>query len=634
MDPITTSQIHSVPFESSVFDLLNDETILDHIGSYLTPNEALNARLVNRRFAILFGDSHIWKIYYKSLGLQAPATVKKRVHQFHLSPLAKQLPFWKCLKETIDSMIDFEGINLYKQRVSRSLCIIALATPELSPLHGYALHILKKHNNVPNEFSSEETLLEFGELTESKRITEGTQLFALEYLAQSPQKPKVRRRLLAALHSMTGYCSLSYRLCTIATKGLLPYISEPEILNAVLNGLQHNDPYAVQPAFDALIESDEGLDVLLNRFGRFSTDFDTIFNKHLQNSKVVNKLLQRLKIENHLRFVQNLVWALGPIADNALVQKALCEKYLSLPSIENSDAKAALVYVLGKARLTADTIKEFSDKIPLIQERAIANTFLQTAKDNITLHKKELLEALSNESLFIRLHASSLLACLVRNDPEVLETFLTHITIKEHGQVGITILQALSKVADRRDVRVALINQGPLQGRLNLPNTRRNSSMSLATIKVLSPFAREFEVREAFLERLASDDCNKVRCALIAILAPQLDHQEVRNLFLKAANGQLKKSRYSFYTPDEDWQASAIDKLGRVADLPEVWNALIEIYHYKSTSSSSKAACMRILCANKQKKTITPGDLFLNCIDDNSDLREEAHRILKNWTNE
>jgi hypothetical protein len=58
----------------SKFAILPNELIQNHIGYYLTPSETLTARLVSKRFAILFGDDHVWHKYYKAYDLAIPKT--------------------------------------------------------------------------------------------------------------------------------------------------------------------------------------------------------------------------------------------------------------------------------------------------------------------------------------------------------------------------------------------------------------------------------------------------------------------------------------------------------------------------------------------------------------------------------
>lgn len=261
----------------------------------------------------------------------------------------------------------------------------------------------------------------------------------------------------------------------------------------------------------------------------------------------------------------------------------------------------------------------------MLQERAGADVILPLTADDFD-QRQQLLAALSSQNIFKRAAAATKLAPLVPDDPSVLGAFLDRIYAGEHGEAGIIIVSALAKVAYRKDIRTVLIQKGPLDGQID-PGTWYNDPVQrLSTVQALSSFVNEPEVRQAFLDRLKSDENPRVRCKLIEILAPQLDKQDVRTLFLKAAKDKLWLQQHH---SGREWQVAAIDKLGSVANIPEVKDVLLQLF--EKESYSVKAACIRALCADKQKRLIGPDKIFVACTNRSSDVRKEARRVLALW---
>lgn len=67
----------SFPTRVKELDSLPAEIIMK-IAGYIAPSDALSARLVCRRFATTFGDNQVWRVYYETLGLQAPQVSPNR----------------------------------------------------------------------------------------------------------------------------------------------------------------------------------------------------------------------------------------------------------------------------------------------------------------------------------------------------------------------------------------------------------------------------------------------------------------------------------------------------------------------------------------------------------------------------
>ncbi len=618
-----TQKPQEFPKEYNVFDSLPNENILYTIGRYLPPQDALSMRLVNKRFAVLFSDCYIWQVYYRSLGLEPPESNQNRANQLQLSNLAKQLSFWICLQNMINSKVSEAGNNVYRLESPRSHCITALVTPELAPLHSFAMKILQNHCNAPLEKSADELILSVAGGDRDFKVNDSTRILALYYLSKRGTEVEVRKVLLSVLNKKNIYGLSNDMFCRVAVKGFIANLTDPEVFSVVINCLKNRGAYAIKPALDTLIKIPEFLNAVISRHSGGTCGLNSIVLNHLNNPLVANTLLQRMKVETSLHLLSELARALKPILEQEPVQWVFCQKWLAISAIDCWHAKTALKNVFRPGLLTKKVKEEFSHRIDGIEDLVIADNILQIEVSKIPGQLQYLFTELSNESSFIREAAAKVLPPLVPNEPKVLTAFLDRIYARETGEACISIVSALAKVAHLKDVRNALIKESPLDGRLDSCTTYYNPGVRLATVEALRPFVEEPEVRQAFLERLNSDDSPKVRCALIDILAPQLDQEDVRLLFLKAAKDELWRQSYH---SGSEWQALAIDKLGLFTDIPEVKDVLMELF--EKNSFSVKAACIRSLCTNKQNLLISPEQIVEACMDRSPFVREEAFRVL------
>lgn len=638
------------PVQLNAFDTLPDEIIQDHIAHNFDPKTALLARLVNRRFAALFGDTDIWRVYYRALGLEPPK-VLPNTGPFSLSQLAQKLPLWTSLQAAIEAEVKEAGDNVYRQKSPRSLCIAVLTIPELLPLHGYAIKILEQHCSVPSGLSADEVILSAARGDGDFGVNEGARILALRWLAMRSADPKAREALISIITNLSRYVSNDESFCSEAVKGLVPYLNDPEVQRAVSIGLQLFGPHAVRGALDPLIPNPDILDAVVDKFSGGLCGLNKIVRNHLNNPDVVTQLMWRLSIANESHIVSELVQALMPVSYQEPVQQAFCGKLLNLGNDRRDHGKWALKKALTNAPLTNGVIEAYRDLIPLVNELAPARVIIDRAKDlvvncvneqtppvltpmeldtpNIVSNRQELLSALSNPNEFMRIAAATALAPFVADDPDVLAAFLKRIYVQDFGKVGLIVVSALAKVKYREDICMALIKGGALTGELDSSLTLYNSDLRLATVRTLRQFIDKQEVRDAFLKRLRYDEDPTVRCTLIDILAPQLECEDVRTLFLEAAQDKLWRQSYCSGT---EWQVAAIDKLGSVIDRRDVEKVLLQL---ASTSSYAvKAACTRALCARQQKPRISPGKILIACTDSSHQVREEARQVLVRWATE
>lgn len=613
--------------ESNVFDVLSNEIIQDCIIiPFFSPEEALSLRLVNRRFAVLFGDNSICRIYYRSRGLEPPP-VELAIN------LAKQYPLWSRLQKMIDS--DLQHIQNstntaslhYYIRKKTSLCISVLAIPELSVLHNYADKILREYCRIPKELSLKELMICVAKKDKGFGVSDGARILALQFLSKDAAELQVQQALLSIITRPHRYCCShgEEEVCLEAVKNLIPYLPDPTIQDAILLGIRRYGALAVKPALDLMITDSAVLHSVIDIFRGGYCGLDAILCQHLNNPSVVDQLVQRLSTElQSLHVVSELAWLLKTVAEQESVQRALCQRLVDLP--DDCHAKYVLEGTLHDVRLVEAVKEEYRQRIPLLKMRAEAEDLLTCPIKKNIKQRKQWVRALNSTNIFERKIAASILAPLVPEDPEILDAFLNRIYAKEHGEVGIIIVSALAKAAYRKDVRSVLIHKGPLDGKIDSKSPLEDPKLRLATVYALRPFINEPEVRQALLKRLKSDEGENIRCALIDILAPQLDQQDVFDLFLEAAKDRLCRQHDQ---SGKEWQIAAIEKLAPFIDRPEVSTVILERFK-KSNYSSLKAACIRILGAH-HTRLIKPEEILAACMDDSSEVRAEARRVLKLW---
>lgn len=595
--------------EFNVFDTLPQPVILKDIARHLTAQEALSTRLVCRRFAVLFGGRTFWNNLFHEQGLEVSKAPQNTTGKFLLSSLAKTFPIWICLQKAIDSAVKRHGKHIYGPS---SLCIAALAIPELEPLRFYVVKSLEEYCKVSAGLTTDELILRVARGDQGFSVNEGARMLALKSLSKRAAEPSARQALLSVITTGTGskYSASGQNLCNKAVKALLPYLNEDQVKAAVGVGLQKHGPFAVRPALDTFIANPKVLDAVINQFAGGLCGLDKIVCNRLNNTVLVEQLVHRLTTENNEHVVGQLAEALKPVADQKPVQRALCHKYVHLLEIDrNYRARRALERAIRSSPLADDVKAEYRDLIPMIQELCVANDTSQLTASDI-IGRQQLLKALSSQNAFERSAAANVLAPLVPDDPDILAVFLKRISDRDYGEEGAIFVSALARVAHREDVRKVLIGKAPG-----------------ASVQALRPYIDDPVVRQAFLDRLKWNENPTIRCTLIDILAPQLEKEDVRTLFLEAACDKLW--RQSYYSGRE-WQVAAIDKLGSIAKMPEVENVLLQIF--AKSCFRVKAACIRALCSDPQKRLLGVNEIFIACTDSSEDVRREARRVLAQLT--
>lgn len=618
MHRITSTETLPITSEWNVFEILPNEPIRE-IALYLTPQKALQLRLVNRRFSKLFGDSRTWHIWYRSLGLVPPKMIGLQQ--------AKKLPLWISLKKFLDSQVEFmngrPNSKEYWREYPHTFCLVTLLMPELSPLHAYAMKILREHCKIPKELSADEIILSAAKGDRNFLVKPMARILAIKSLGDRSTEPKVQEALISILSNTTNSSYENESFCREAVQGLGSSITDPKVQEAVLICLRHFGPFTVRPAFDALISNREGLEAVVSRYAGGSCGLDDTIRKHLIDASVVEYLVQRLYTERNSHLVAELARALGPVIDQEPVQRVFCQRILGLTGNSNWHERHFLFAPILDAKLFKEIKADYQDRIDVVQKKAVADEMLELINGDVVSYRQRLITTLCSENTFEKEAAATLLAPFVQHDPEILAAFVDRIMDRENGRAAIIIVSALAKLAHREDIRLILINEGPLTGKLSPTLSCDNRELRLATIQVLRPFLSEPEVFQAFLSRFKSDEYPTVRCTLIDILAPHLDNPEVLTLFLDAAKDKLW--RHSYHS-GSDWQVAAIDKLEKMLHVPEVKKTLLELL--EKSSYAVKAACVRALGSRNNEDMITIDNLLKLCIDQSADVSKEARRAL------
>lgn len=645
--------------ETVLFTLPNE--IIQKILFYLSLEEILPTRLVSKRFAKLVGDNKTWGIYYKTLGLVPPLVPQNLNGELSLSPLAKTLPLWISIQKTIEeATLDLkkgEGSQIY----SRSLCIVALSFPELSPLHFYATETLKKLCKAPKELTVDDLYLSIARGEQNFIVQEQARLLVIEQLSESITEP-VQEVLLSILEKKDALSILEEKWAMVfdsmddpvfkaeprnviaplpftlhkpknfyhtIVKGLLPFLTSPEGQNALLTGIRKYGTFTMLSVLNRLSMNPKVLDAIIDSFKK-NIGLYKITRKHLNNPFVVDQLRQRLTSTKSLGLKNELARALEPVANQIPVQRTLCQRLFS--DIQRNECfSTQLIFVITNAKLSEEIIREFRDFIPMIKEIATANKISELSPLTDLEHRKFLIDSLYSENSFERVIAVKLLTPLLPDNPEILDKFLGLINFRGFKKIGVAVVSALATLAHRKDIRTILIERGYLDGRrhnfeLDYPHIR------LATIDALRPFVNEPEVRRAFLSRFENDEDIRIRCALIDVLAPQIKEQDVRNLFFKAVENKLPVSPY---LSGRSFQIAAIEKLKLDINLPDVQKLLLNQFEASTDAYEEhvQAACIKALSFNKDKCLIGVSRLFKLCLHNSVQVSKEAREALKLWTN-
>ena len=626
------------------------------IGSYLSIKDISTARLICKYFATLFGDENfIWRIKYKPLGLGQPTILQSKIGKLTPSPLIKTLSIWTSFQKTIEEM---------DERDSTTLCIMVSLLPEFTPLHSYAIKVLKKLHNSPKKFSLKKLYLR---VAKYDSFFKGNRILIIKSLQKIEKNSKTMQKIYLSILKENFNCD-SNKLVPIAINGLMPFFSNSEVSSALLSTLENSTMNQISFAFYNFQTNPVIFNAIINRF-KIDYGLYQMVCHRLNDPDVVNRLIYEFKTTNNYLFLYELIDALKPILNQIPVQEALCEKLSNLKPKHNyckiknllnyCKIKNLLINTARSAELDDEIIEKYKKKIPilkqLVKEKKISQ--LSPHKDN---HRKLLLKSLSNKYLFIRIAAAKALSPFVmeypkilstflklikpsafqgleiiatnalvpfvQDNPKILSAFLKRINTQIFDDAATSIVCGLAKVANQKNVRMTLLNKGCLSGEIAPSLIGFNINLRLATIQTLQPFLEEPEVREAFFSSFERDEYPPVYNTLAEILAPHLDKEDVRSLFLKIAKNE-NMEHDPYYYPS---QIAAVEKLGSIANIPEIQELLFKQLAKKNLPNL-KAACIRALCSNKNLRLIDPKELLILCIDNFPEVRKAARHALKSW---
>jgi hypothetical protein len=275
-------------------------------------------------------------------------------------------------------------------------------------------------------------------------------------------------------------------------------------------------------------------------------------------------------------------------------------------------------------KLKDKVIDMYCDDLPIVRACAKARVITALAKDMKANHV-DLLAALSNEKGFSKAAAAAALAPFVADNPDILDAFLKQIDSEDFDKVGVIVVSALGKVEYREDICKALIQKSALSANSESSEFCNTPSIRLATVEALSRFAEREEVRQALLDTLDNEKNPTVSCKLIEILAPQLENENVKNLFLRIATAR------SVHEWKIESKVAVIEKLGAVVSKQEdIKQQLLDLLY--NSSDKIKAACIHALCPEDQKPLLTPYALFILAFTDSSgEVREAGRHLLVLW---
>lgn len=583
--------------------------LITHLAPYFTPKEALACRLVSGKFAIAFGDKTVWQIYYEKNGIDASKARQETIGNFNFSKLAKTFRIWTSIQVVIRSEIIIPHDNQKNTLLSYCLSIIGYA--ELSPLHAYAMKILKEH--CDQLISPTDNILLHVAARENAQVDLKTRLIAIHALSNRASEEPVQKVLRSIL---TEFGDWSYSLCKEVMTALAPYADNPLVKQDVLSALALGaNLFSLLPTLKIYLASPGFLERVIGAFRDGLCGLAEVVGDHLNNNSVVDQLLEQFEITRDQHLIDELARALEPVAKQSRVQRAFCQKLKEIPETFMCERiRWPILKILKKTPLNDDVRMEFSDSTGELKQ--LMHDDLRK-KDPIT-HRNALLVDLKDKDVNIRTDAAEALAPLAAQDDEVLAAFYERIKAKDYSSIGLIVIPALAKWAGRREIRLTLIQGGALDGWINSFDRQNYPEINIAAIKVLEPYRNEPEVREAFLENLFENPSSQVRCTLIDVLAPQLESQEVRTKFLEAIKSL-----------NPDVQIAAIEKLKPYIDEPGVKNLLFQLY--PSSDYVLKAELTKVLCSSKVNPLLRTETIFRECINQFREVRQAAHKVLASW---
>lgn len=593
----------------NIFNKLSDEVIIQDIGSYFDFNDTFNASLVSRRFRVLFEHDIFWKKFYVALDLGAPP-----------KNLRMMYPFWKSIRKLILNEAEKATANIFSKKYFLSHCISILVMPELSPMHGFALKMVIKQCNLPQNLSANDLILEVAKGTKNYRVCDGARLLAIEALSPRAADPKFKNALISIVTVDKTFCLEVSNRCRAAVQALAPFADEPEVKKALVRCLTNFGPHTVSPAIDKFISDPGIINIVIKAFIGLD-GLEDIVKNHLHDSNIVNELVKTVNETKHSSQLGQAISALKPVSDQIDVQRALCRRFSQIneDDPERFYPQAMFSRVMRKATIKNEIKNEFSD-IELIREKMEEEKILQ-------MDINKLLKALCDKKDNIRIAAAKRLAPLGNENVKIRNAFLQRIYKQDNTKVCKYAVRALAGEMHRKFYRKALIERGCLDGRLNNHFRRESPELRLITIKVLRPHMDEPEVREAFLKRLKYDESSQIRCELLSYFAPQIEKEDVLPLFLDAAKDMLERQ---YYHSGDRWQAAAIDSLKAIIDKPEVKMVILDIF--KKSFTSVKAACIRALCS-ESKIHLELKELLYELTKDSPKVQAEARKALANRIN-
>lgn len=604
---LQTTQVYPNPF-----DLLPEEVILDNIvARHLDQNDILSIRLVNRRFSILFGEDRFWRLYYRNLGLEPPELARSEAT---LSKLAVKLPFWMTLKGTIEklklSAITQNKDKWYCTRV-RTLCLVALATPELTTLHPYCFSILKEYYEIPESLTKEDIFLYIlqRDIKDNNFSFYGYE-FAVKRLSHRSKEPIVQETFLDWVNS--GNFNFT-KTCSLALKKLSPYLSEKKKEDIAIFAIKefHCDGFSVVKAVLKQFMTPNILNLLCENYHR--KNFSEILRNNL-NINFINELVKKLNEPNNEHIFKVILKALKPVANHELVQKAYCQL---LGDLTLSRSKATmLMNSMSMVQLT-ETIKEEFHDVPFVKTIIRADRVFQLSFKDVN-QRQELISLLFTEQSFKRLNAAKQLAPFI-DDPEVLAAFKKCLKNEEYELAEVVMMQSLANISS--SMRIKLLNKSAhiLSSRLH---SKENSQIQLEIIKIFCSFIDEYKIRSNLFSafRLSVKPTKKIQMTLINAFATQLHQEDVRTFLLETLH-------LYFSSLHEGSKIALIEKLVVIADLPMVKSNLIKLF--QEYDPKIRAASMRALCPYQKKPLIPLESIFLECLNGHYICSKEALRIIK-----
>jgi hypothetical protein len=305
-------------FQSPGISTLPEE-VIKYIGSWLTPNEVLVARLVDKRFAKLYFDPYIWKGFFQTVGLKQPSmSIESNSPVF----LVRNFFRWNTLQQMIESKIS----KLKDAKDQCFFCISILTNPEFSPLHGSIIKSLIKVRAIPKNLTADKLILNVARGGDTRFAEETFNDFHLESrekaiksLTNRWEEPEVQDALINLLSD--GFYANS------AAEALKPHVKNDKVKTALLTAIDKVRLYNLKPLLDIMIGNPELLNkVVYSKNKSYKAISDTFNRKnYLENPTCVDELICILKTTKPFELQSYFMNALLDVADQEKVQQAICE---------------------------------------------------------------------------------------------------------------------------------------------------------------------------------------------------------------------------------------------------------------------------------------------------------------------